>query len=555
MLYRTTYVRSFVALFACVTLMLVGGETASASVLPEKVSGMSAVVTDDSAVQPTIGLSWLASNDPDGTVAGYLVQYYIGAASAAVDIGQVGSLSVVIGPVRRGFTYRLRVVALDDSGDQSAPTELSLEVPLLASSARLVQVDGGVRKTCSKPCTRVSVASTSLEISALSHARAQIGRPVSVQLWHRTPGAVRLRSAGELLGQLGSDGKVNIPLKRSVVARRSGLWCMQATITASADFTTGKTARSCLRFRPPVMLGWSGDMTLGSSYGHPPAGGSRLFSAVDDLLRQPALMIGNYEGTLSYGGTSRCSGGPLCFIFQAPPSRAKVLDRAGYDVLNLANNHGLDKGLSGRNQTIAALKKVGIPAAGLPHKVTVVQVEDTKVAIVGISPYPGLLPMTPPVVSAQVAAAKRRGDVVVVLMHAGLEGARGAHVPRGSDNNAQTYAATHAAVDAGADVVFGSGPHVVRGVERYRGRYIIYSSGNFAGWHNFALNRLTSQSGIIHVSMTYDGHATTARWHGVRLSGPGIPVRDRSVVRRVAALSRADFGRRGARFSRGGTFR
>jgi poly-gamma-glutamate capsule biosynthesis protein CapA/YwtB (metallophosphatase superfamily) len=303
------------------------------------------------------------------------------------------------------------------------------------------------------------------------------------------------------------------------------------------------------------MLGWSGDMTLGSSYGHPPSGGAQLFNAVSALLKQPDLMIGNYEGTLSYGGRSRCSGGALCFIFQAPPSRAKVLARAGYDVMNLANNHALDKGISGRNQTVSALGKVGIPTAGIPNRVTVMQVEDTKVAIVGISPYPGMLPMTRAVVRSQVHAARRQGDVVVVLMHAGLEGARGAHVPRGNDYNTQTRSVTHAAIDAGADVVFGSGPHVVRGVERYRGRYIIYSTGNFAGWHNFALNALTSQSGIVHLTIGHDGVATRAQWHGVRLRGPGIPVRDTSVVRRVAALSRADFGRRGARFGREGTFR
>ena len=144
-----------------------------------------------------------------------------------------------------------------------------------------------------------------------------------------------------------------------------------------------------------------------------------------------------------------------------------------------------------------------------------------------------------------VHAARRKGDVVVMAFHAGLEGAAGAHVPRGADYGTNTRAATHAAIDAGADVVFGSGPHVVRGVERYRGRYIVYSSGNFAGYRNFAIGGLTAQSGVVRMTFDSAGIPTAAAWDGVVLEGPGTPRPDRSgtVVRRVAALSNADFGR------------
>ncbi|MCW2923290.1 MAG: poly-gamma-glutamic synthesis PgsA protein-like protein, partial [Thermoleophilia bacterium] len=131
------------------------------------------------------------------------------------------------------------------------------------------------------------------------------------------------------------------------------------------------------------------------------------------------------------------------------------------------------------------------------------------------------------------------------------------HVPRGDDYGTQTRAALHAAVDAGADLVLGSGPHVVRGVERYHGSYIVYSSGNFAGWHNFGIGGLTAQSGVVDLSFDYRGHADGGTWHGVVVDPPGVPRPDRSgrVVRHVASLSRADFGRAGARFSSGGAFR
>ena len=338
-----------------------------------------------------------------------------------------------------------------------------------------------------------------------------------------------------------------------------GTWCLQASLVDQASGAVVLVrAPACVRHRPPIELGWAGDIVVGSHYGLPPNGGRSQFAAVDHLLRAPDLMIGNYEGTLSTGGSSRCSGGPPCFIFQAPPERARNLRAAGFDAMNLANNHGLDKGADARRQTVTTLARYDMLAAGLPGRVTTVRVADTVVAIVGMSPYPGTTNMrSPAAIRELVHAARRKGDVVVMAFHAGLEGAAGAHVPRGADYGTNTRAATHAAIDAGADVVFGSGPHVVRGVERYRGRYIVYSSGNFAGYRNFAIGGLTAQSGVVRMTFDSAGIPTAAAWDGVVLEGPGTPRPDRSgtVVRRVAALSNADFGRNGARFTRDGSFR
>lgn len=340
--------------------------------------------------------------------------------------------------------------------------------------------------------------------------------------------------------------------------RASGTWCFRSRTVDAPDLAAAAAGPTCVRLRPEIEIGWAGDIVIGSHYGLPPNGGRNQLRRMWPTLRGPDLMIGNYEGTLSRGGASRCSGGALCYIFQAPPERAVNLRTAGFDVMNLANNHGLDKGIDGRRQTVRALSRVGIASAGLPGSVTVMQVEDTRVAIVGFSPYPGTTSMRSPVaIRALVRAASAKGDIVVVAFHAGLEGAAGAHVPRGSDYGTFTRAALHTAVNAGADVVLGSGPHVVRGVERYRGTYIVYSSGNFAGWHNFGLGRLTSQSGVVRFTFDHRGRTDGGTWDGVVIDSPGVPRLDRSgtVVRRVASLSRADFGRNAARFSRGGSFR
>jgi hypothetical protein len=313
----------------------------------------------------------------------------------------------------------------------------------------------------------------------------------------------------------------------------------------------------CVRWRPEIEVGWAGDIVVGSHYGLPPNGGRDQLARVDHLLRVPDLMVGNYEGTLSRGGSPRCSGGPPCFIFQAPPDRARNLAVAGFDVLSLANNHALDMGEGARRQSVRAIERYGMRAAGLPGQVTYVQVADTLVGIVGFSPYPGTTNMRSLADVHRLVRSAARADVVVATFHAGLEGARGAHVPRGLDFGTDTRAAVHAAVDAGADVVFGSGPHVVRGIERYRGAFIAYSSGNFAGWHNFALVGPTRQSGVVRVTFDHRGRSARGAWDPVVIDPPGIPRPDRSgaVLARVASLSRADFGHRAVRFDRTGAFR
>jgi hypothetical protein len=351
------------------------------------------------------------------------------------------------------------------------------------------------------------------------------------------------------------DPAASLPLRELV--RRSGTWCVRVTLVDAPQLAAAAHPPTCIRLRPPIELGWVGDVVVGSGYGLPPNGGRDQFAAVARLLRGPDLMIGNYEGPLSRGGSPRCGGGGLCYLFQAPPGRARNLRDAGFDVMNLANNHALDFGADSRRQTVRALRAVGIESAGMPGRVTFVRVEDTLVGIVGLSPYPGTSSLRDPrQIRALVRRARRSADVVVVCVHVGLEGPAGAHVPRGADYGTLTRRATHLAIDSGADVVFGSGPHVVRGIERRRGRYIVYSSGNFAGWRNFGSHGLTAQSGVVRMTFDHLGRPRAAAWDPVVLDGRAVPRPDRSgeVLRRVAGLSRADFGSRGAHMRRDGRF-
>lgn len=304
---------------------------------------------------------------------------------------------------------------------------------------------------------------------------------------------------------------------------------------------------------PPAVIeiGWVGDTTPGSMYGNPPDAGRALFAQVRDQLRAPDLMIANLEGTYSTGGTSKCAGSDssLCFAFQAPPSFAKALPWAGIDLVSLANNHTNDYFESGLDQTVTALEKNGVAYTGLPDQITTVDVEGVKVAALGFSPYPWNANINDiPAAEALVKEAAAEADVVVVLMHVGAEGSDKTHTPHGTEyafgeNRGDPRAFAHAVVDAGADLVLGSGPHVIRGIERYRARLIAYSLGNFGGWGNFGTGGTLSLSGLLTVRIDADGRINGGRWLSLRMDGPGVPVVDPSdeSAGLVDQLSDADF--------------
>ena len=93
---------------------------------------------------------------------------------------------------------------------------------------------------------------------------------------------------------------------------------------------------------------------------------------------------------------------------------------------------------------------------------------------------------------------------MVVAIHAGAEGTAAQHLTGqdeiyGGENRGNPEAFARMAIDAGADLVIGSGPHVLRGMEMYRRRLIAYSLGNFAGYHNFGLDGALADSGVLHV--------------------------------------------------------
>lgn len=301
----------------------------------------------------------------------------------------------------------------------------------------------------------------------------------------------------------------------------------------------------------------TGDIVMGTTPNLPRDGGRSFFAEVQADLAGD-LVLGNLEGTLSRGGASKCGEGSTnCYAFQTPPSYARWLVQAGFTMMNLANNHAYDYGAEGLRQTIAALEGVGIRYTGRPGQISVQQVGDVKVAVVGFASYPWASSLT------DITAAKRLvrradsvADLVVVTMHAGAEGRERQHVTRGTEmflgeNRGNPVRFSHAVVDAGADIVIGHGPHVLRGMEWYKRRLIAYSLGNFAGYKVFSLGGALSTSGILRVTLRGDGTFETGRLVPTRLVGDGLPALDPTEAAHgiVRTLSREDFGARAVKVS------
>ena len=310
-----------------------------------------------------------------------------------------------------------------------------------------------------------------------------------------------------------------------------------------------------------VTIAWVGDTVLASSYGTPPDAGRRSMAGVVGPLRGADLAFGNLEETLSQLPETKCGGSPNCFAFQAPPSYARLMTAAGFDVMNLANNHADDFGPAGQRSTERALKAAGLRWTGRPGQITIMRRNGLRIALLGFAPYRWAARLEHVrVAQALVRRAAAQADLVVVAMHAGAEGSGAMHVPHGTEtflgeNRGDSRRFAHAVVNAGADLVVGSGPHVIRGVERYHGRLIAYSTGNFVGYKNFGTGGMLSLSAILRVRLRGDGGFAGGTWVSLRLDGNALPHPDPShaSARLAARLSRDDFGSAAAQIAADGT--
>ena len=187
---------------------------------------------------------------------------------------------------------------------------------------------------------------------------------------------------------------------------------------------------------------------------------------VADLFGSDDLTVVNMEGALTEGGERA----DKKFAFRGKPEYAKILSSASVEAATLANNHSQDYGQTGYDDTIAALDAEGVQSFGY-DRIAYLDVKGVKVALIG-SYFPEDSAENTKEMTDNIAAARAEGaQLVIVYVHWGQE--------HEYDITEGQQTAGRAAIDAGADLVVGSHPHVVQGWEVYQGRYIVYSLGNF----------------------------------------------------------------------------
>ncbi|MGA3562813.1 CapA family protein [Melissospora conviva] len=322
---------------------------------------------------------------------------------------------------------------------------------------------------------------------------------------------------------------------------------------AAAPQTAGSSAPQATTAAPaPVTLSATGDIIMGNAPSRLPADdGKGFFDSVTKALAAD-LVMGNLEEPLTVDtGTGKCGADATdCYQFRVPPSYAAHLRDAGFQVLNIANNHGYDFGAAGYANTQAALEEHGLQHTGPPEQITLTEVGGLTIANVGFSPYFwGNSVVDIAAGKKLVAEAKEQADLVVVQAHMGAEGTDRTRVTFETEtffgeNRGNPVAFSRAMVDAGADLIVGHGPHVLRGMEFYKGKLIAYSLGNFAGGGGTLSTRAElGWGGVLRVSLNPDGSWAGGEFRSTYMDGAGLPRMDADArgLQLIERVSGADF--------------
>jgi poly-gamma-glutamate capsule biosynthesis protein CapA/YwtB (metallophosphatase superfamily) len=314
-----------------------------------------------------------------------------------------------------------------------------------------------------------------------------------------------------------------------------------------------------------------GDIMLGSTSIDetflPPNDGADILKDVTPILSAADIAFGNLEGPMLEGGKSeKCPpDSKNCFAFRVPTRYGKLLKEAGFDVLSLANNHAADFGDYGRESTRKTLDALGIKYAGSDKTrfaMTILEAKGKRIAFIGFA-FNDLVPNLNDLTFARqlVEQANKKADLVVVSFHGGAEGLNAQHVLNetemlGTEKRGNEPLFARTVIDAGADLVLGHGPHVLRGMEIYKDHLICYSMGNFATYGMFNLRAETALTAIFEIKLSPDGKFLSGKLHAGKQFGRGGPVLDKDgdAIRKVRELSIADFGTNAPKIADDGTF-
>lgn len=226
------------------------------------------------------------------------------------------------------------------------------------------------------------------------------------------------------------------------------------TLSFAGDCTLGKDRNTGLAGTLPEAVKKYGDYSV-------------FLSGVQEAFAKDDLTVVNLEGPLT---TSDTIGVDKKFVFKGDPDYVNILTKGSVEAADTANNHSRDYGVQGLSDTKQVVSAAGITVFGEKDP-AIREVRGIKVGLVGVYELPYLKDCEGTMISDMENLKAQGADLLIVCFHWGIEGQ---HRPDGN----QTYLA-RSAIDHGADLVIGHHPHVLQGIETYKGRQIVYSLGNF----------------------------------------------------------------------------
>jgi poly-gamma-glutamate capsule biosynthesis protein CapA/YwtB (metallophosphatase superfamily) len=312
-----------------------------------------------------------------------------------------------------------------------------------------------------------------------------------------------------------------------------------------------------------------GDMMLGTAFPDksylPPDSGKYLLSKADSIINNASLALGNLEGCIfdGEGIVKKCKDPKKCYAFKQPSYMATWIKNAGFDLLSIANNHMGDFGQQGRDSTMSILRRNGLHYAGLMScPWDTFTLDSIKYSFAAFSVNNGTLRIQDfKLLENIVKHLDTISDIVLISFHGGAEGLPYRYVTKETENyigenRGNVYEFAHHAIDAGADLVIGHGPHVPRAIEIYKNRFIAYSLGNFCTYARFNLSSYAGIAPLVELKTTHEGKFISGKINSFRQFGEGGPVLDITcrALYDIRELTIHDFPELKIQFNDDGTF-
>ena len=300
-----------------------------------------------------------------------------------------------------------------------------------------------------------------------------------------------------------------------------------------------------------------GDIMLGSNYPFEyllPKNDANILQNTQNILKNADITVGNLEGTLfdNDGTPKSCNNPNVCYVFRMPLRYGTYLKQAEFDYLSIANNHSNDFGEIGIKETMKNLDNLGIKYSGIKDiaESAILEKDGKKFGFISFSPNSATVKLNDYNYAKKlISELKSKVDILIVMFHGGAEGASAEHITKRheifhGEDRGNVYEFAHFAIDNGADIIFGQGPHVTRSIELYKNKFISYSGGNFATFGKINVSGSMGIAPIFKIKINNKGDFISGEIIPVRQTyrsfGPFIDS-EKLAIKKIISLNKSDF--------------